>query len=145
MKIPMMGLAMVLSSITASNAWAHGQDGNVPTKGVTVAPAGDFVIPNIPGKSVKTVVVSMAPGGTNESHHHADSAFIYAYVLEGEIRSQVEGEPARVYKTGEFWIESPGAHHLASWNTSKTKPAKLLAVFVVDTNDNNLTTPDAKH
>lgn len=145
MKNPMIGLAMVLSSMMTTSSWANGQDGNLPTEGVTVAPSGDFVIPNVPGKSVKAVVVSMAPGGTNESHHHAGSAFIYAYVLEGEIRSQIEGEPARVYKAGEYWTESPGAHHLASWNTSKTKPAKLLAVFIVDTSDKNLTTPDPKH
>ena len=36
----------------------------------------------------------------------------------------------------------PGAHHLYSRNPSKTEPASLLAVFVVDTNDKLLTTPD---
>jgi len=32
--------------------------------------------------------------------------------------------------------------HLISRNASKTEPAKLLAVFVVETEDNALTTPD---
>ena len=31
--------------------------------------------------------------------------------------------------------------HSISRNASKTEPAKLLAVFVLDTNDNPLTTP----
>jgi quercetin dioxygenase-like cupin family protein len=35
----------------------------------------------------------------------------------------------------------PGDRHKVSANASKTKPAKLLAVFVVDTNETELTTP----
>ena len=54
-----------------------------------------------------------------------------AYVLSGQIRSQVDGEPARVYKPGETWYEAPGAHHVISENASSTEPATLLAVFVV--------------
>ncbi|MGN6121497.1 MAG: cupin domain-containing protein, partial [Sphingomonas oligoaromativorans] len=52
----------------------------------TVTPQFAHAIPNIPGKSLKAVVVRYAPGGTSPAHHHASSAFIYAYVLEGEIR-----------------------------------------------------------
>ncbi|MGU9758317.1 hypothetical protein ACV1BL_12280 [Serratia marcescens] len=48
------------------------------------------------------------------------------------------------YRAGESWYEDPGAHHVVSRNASKTKPAKLLAVFVVDTKDTQLTTPDSK-
>ena len=39
------------------------------------------------------------------------------------------------------WSEPPGANHPISRNASKTQPAKLLAVFVVDTHDKDLTTP----
>jgi quercetin dioxygenase-like cupin family protein len=35
----------------------------------------------------------------------------------------------------------PGDRHAVSANASDTKPAKLLAVFVVDTNETELTTP----
>ena len=35
------------------------------------------------------------------------SAFIYAYVISGEVRSQVDDEPARVYQAGETWFENP--------------------------------------
>lgn len=51
------------------------------------------------------------------------------------------GEPARVYHAGEFWIEHPGAHHIAGENASETRAARLLAVFVVDTEDTALTPP----
>ena len=76
------------------------------------------------------------------AHHHAKSAFIMAYVISGAIRSQVEGEPARVYHAGETWSEAPGAHHTISENASATEPAELLAVFLLDTGDGPLTTDD---
>lgn len=97
---------------------------------------------NVPGKSLQTVTVSYPPGGKSAAHHHAQSAFIMAYVISGAIRSQLEGEPARVYHAGETWSESPGAHHTISENASTTEPAELLAVFLVDTGDHPLTTDD---
>jgi quercetin dioxygenase-like cupin family protein len=53
----------------------------------------------------------------------------------------VNDEPTRVYRAGESWYETPGSIHRVSRNASKTEPAKLLAVFVVDTEDKKLTTP----
>ena len=97
---------------------------------------------NVPGKSLQTVTVSYPPGARSGAHHHAKSAFIMAYVISGEIRSEVEGEPARVYHAGETWSEAPGAHHTISENASATEPAELLAVFLLDTGDGPLTTDD---
>ncbi|HEX2825989.1 MAG TPA: cupin domain-containing protein [Burkholderiales bacterium] len=115
-------------------AVAHGD-------GVSVTPNFSHVIPNIPGKSLTAVVVDYAPGGASAPHEHAKSAFIYAYVVSGAIESQVNDGPKRVYRAGESFFEEPGALHRVSRNASKTKPAKLLAVFVVDTGDKALTVP----
>lgn len=109
-----------------------------------VKPIFEHVIPNAQGKSMVAVVVSYPPGGKSPAHHHAKSAFIYAYVLSGAIRSQVGDEPAKVYRVGEGFYEVPGSQHRISENASDKEPASLLAVFVVDTNDNPLTTPDPK-
>jgi quercetin dioxygenase-like cupin family protein len=98
---------------------------------------------NVPGKSLQAVTVSYPPGARSAAHHHAKSAFIMAYVISGAIRSQLEGEPARVYHVGETWSEDPGAHHTVSENASSTEPAELLAVFLVDTGDGPLTADDA--
>ena len=59
---------------------------------------------NVSGKSLVGVTVSYPPGAKSGAHHHAKSAFIMAYVISGAIRSQVEGEPARVYHAGETWL-----------------------------------------
>jgi quercetin dioxygenase-like cupin family protein len=99
-------------------------------------------IANVPGKSLVAVEVSYPPGGASAPHHHSGSAFVYAYVVSGQIASQVEGQPERIYRAGESWYETPGAHHLIGRNASNTEPAKLLAVFVADTGDNALTVPD---
>jgi len=109
-----------------------------------VKPVFEHIIPNAQGKSMVAVIVSYPPGGKSPSHHHAQSAFIYAYVLSGAIRSQVGDEPAKVYRVGEGFYEVPGSYHRISENASDKEPASLLAVFVVDTNDNPLTTPDQK-
>jgi quercetin dioxygenase-like cupin family protein len=109
--------------------------------GQTVTPTFQQPITNIPGKSLIAVVVDYAPGGASPSHVHAKSAFIFAYVLSGEIESQVNDGPVRVYHAGESFYETPGSRHPVSRNASKTEPAKLLAVFVVDTDDKELTTP----
>jgi quercetin dioxygenase-like cupin family protein len=101
-------------------------------------------IPNIEGKRMFAVVVSYPPGGGSPAHHHAASAFIYAHVLSGAIRSQVGDEPTKVYHVGEGFYEVPGSHHRISENASDSDPASLLAVFVVDSKDNPLTIPDKK-
>ena len=54
------------------------------------------------------------------------------------------GEPAKVYKPGENWYEAPGAFHGVSANASDSKPAKLMAVFVLDSNETVLVTPSEK-
>jgi quercetin dioxygenase-like cupin family protein len=98
-------------------------------------------LPNVPGKSMKGVLVEYGPGGYSPGHTHAKSAFIYATVLEGAVLSQVNDGPVTTYKAGQNFSEMPGDRHRVSANASKTEPAKLLAVFVVDTNEKDLTTP----
>jgi quercetin dioxygenase-like cupin family protein len=87
------------------------------------------------------VAVDYPPGGASTPHIHAKSSFIYAYIISGRIKSKVNDSTTRVYKAGESWFEPPGASHPISRNDSMTEPAKLLAGFVVDANENPLTTP----
>src|SRR3954466_3804964 len=119
----------------AGPVYAHDGEAQTITKNFEAA------IPNIPGKSLLAVEVDYAPGAASPSHTHAKSAFIYAYVISGAIESKVNDGETRIYRAGESWSEPPGAIHSISRNASKTEPAKLLAVFVLDTNDNPLTTP----
>jgi quercetin dioxygenase-like cupin family protein len=138
-KVKRMGaLGLVLTAI------ALGISPGLAQKPEQVQVAFEHVIPNIEGKSMVAVVVTYPPGGKSAAHHHARSAFIYAHVLSGAIRSQVGDEPAKVYQVGEGFYEVPGSHHGISENASDSDPASLLAVFVVDSKDSPLTTPDQK-
>jgi quercetin dioxygenase-like cupin family protein len=127
---------MVLFSSTGALAHDAGEE--------KVTIVYDHALPNVPGKSLKGVLVDYAPGGTSSAHTHPKSAFIYATVLEGAIRSQVNNGPVKVYRAGESFSEYPGDVHGVSENDSATKPARLLAVFVVDTDEKNLVTPYEK-
>jgi quercetin dioxygenase-like cupin family protein len=110
--------------------------------GETVTVAADEPIPHLPGTRLVTHIVDYEPGASSAAHHHPRSAFIYAYVVSGAIRSQVDGEPARVYRAGEAWFEKPGSYHRVSANASDTEPARLLAVLIVDGPDQQLVIPD---
>ncbi|UAN38274.1 cupin domain-containing protein [Enterobacter asburiae] len=135
-------LLTTLGFILSGSVLAHGLEQH--QTGETIKPNFSHVLPNIPGKSLTAIEVIYPAGAASPSYTHAPSSFIYAYVVEGEITSQVAGQPERTYKAGESWYEDPGAHHVISRNASLTKPAKLLAVFVVDTKEKELTTPDTK-
>src|SRR5262249_26135872 len=90
----------------------------------TVTVAADEPIPNLPGKRLVTHIVDYPPGASSAPHRHAGSAFIYAYVLSGEIRSQVDAEPVRVYQPGETGFERPGASPPGSPSAMSTQPAR---------------------
>lgn len=89
-------------------------------------------LPNVKGKSFTSAIVTFPPRGEALPHRHGE-AFVFAYVLEGTVRSQVDDGPFTTYKQGEIWTEPPGAHHVATANASATEPAKLLVAFVADT------------
>src|SRR5215813_7398473 len=87
----------------------------------------DHALPNVAGKSMKGVLVEYGPGASSPAHTHPKSAFIYATVLQGAVRIQINDGPVTVYQAGESFFEKPGDHHGVSANASDTEPAKLLA------------------
>lgn len=136
-----MTIKLSVGAVCFTAAIALSSGSIAESRGETVTPHFEQAITNIPGKSLVTLIVDYAPGGESAPHIHAKSAFIFAYVLSGKIESQVNDESKRIYSAGESWYERPGSSHRVSRNASDTEPAKLLAVFVVDTDDKSLTTP----
>lgn len=131
--IPAACLALLAAALPAA---AHGPE--------TVTPLFKRALPNVPGKALIAVEVAFPPGAASPAHTHPKSAFIYAYVLSGEILSAVGDEQPRLYKTGDSWYEDPGARHTVARNASKDKPARLLAVFVADRDERELVLPDRR-
>jgi quercetin dioxygenase-like cupin family protein len=129
---------VALLTVSAAAASAHDASSDKASKVTLVY---DQALPNVPGKSIRGVLVEYPPGGYSPGHIHAKSAFIYATVLEGAVRSQINDGPATTYRAGQSFSEFPGDRHAVSANASTTEPARLLAVFVVDTDETVLTLP----
>jgi quercetin dioxygenase-like cupin family protein len=79
-----------------------------------------------------------APGGRSAAHYHPGPVF--AYVLEGSVRSQLKGQAPVTYHARQSWDESPKQRHLVSRNASATEPAKLLA-FVISKKEEQVVVP----
>ncbi|MBB3238654.1 quercetin dioxygenase-like cupin family protein [Pseudomonas sp. Tn43] len=116
-------LAALTLSVTTP-AFAHE---TAPSEKVTVLQ--DQMLKNAPGKKALMIEVDYQPGQSSIAHKHQGTAM--AYVLSGEIISQVKGEKAINYKAGEYWYEPAGSEHLVSKNASATQPAKLLVFMVL--------------
>ena len=118
-----LGLALAIGALSVQQATG--------AVGETVTPVFSEALPNLPGNSLTAVVVDYAPGGASGSHRHAGSVF--AYVLDGAIRSQLDDGAEVVYQAGESFFEKPGTHHAVSANASTTEPARLLAIIGAET------------
>jgi quercetin dioxygenase-like cupin family protein len=114
--------AAALAFTLCASAMAHD-----PSEKITVLQ--EQLLKNAPGKKAMMIEVDYKPGQSSIAHKHQGTAM--AYVLEGEVISQVKGEQAITYRKGQFWYEPAGSEHLVSKNASATKPAKLLVFMVL--------------
>lgn len=96
----------------------------------------------IDGKDAKVTLLELerAPGSAGAPHRHPGPVVVY--VLEGELESQVGGQPAKVYRKGETFYEPAGALHAVSRNPSKTEPARFLAFLLTAKDEKNLVLPE---
>ncbi|MFV3370783.1 cupin domain-containing protein [Pseudomonas sp. NY15435] len=87
-------------------------------------------LPDAAGKKGLMIMVAYEPGQSSGAHVHSGSVF--AYVLEGAVISQLEGQKPVTYQAGQSWYEAPNTPHLVSRNASDKKPAKLLVWMLLD-------------
>ena len=87
------------------------------------------------GSMLRTTLVSVQYGPGDASPPHTHACPVVVYVLKGAVRSQVKGQPERIYRAGESFYEAPGGEHLISANASDRNRARFLAFFVCDRND----------
>ncbi len=76
-----------------------------------------------------TVVEVITPPGPG-SHRHQHPGFVLGYVLEGDLRFQVDGQPERTIPAGQMFYEAPGGVHAVSASASPTKPVRFLAMIL---------------
>jgi len=79
---------------------------------------------------VMTVRVDLPPGDPGAPPHR-HSGPVFGYVLEGELRFELEGEPVRVLKEGEtFWEPGGDVIHYQAGNELSDGWTRFLAVMV---------------
>jgi quercetin dioxygenase-like cupin family protein len=115
-----------------------GSVAGAPASGVDHTPVTSQELPHDPGRSLTASVVALAPGAKVASHRHA--GIVFAYVLEGTVRSPLNGDVIE-YSAGQSWVEPPGTVHTRTEHPSQTMPARHLAVFIAPTGA-QLTTVD---
>jgi quercetin dioxygenase-like cupin family protein len=125
--------ACTASDQTAANPSPAATTATPPTA-ETLTPLLEQALPNVQGKTFTSAIVNFPPSARAVPHRHGD-AFVYAYVLEGNVNSKLDDEPARTFRQGENWVEQPGAHHVLTENVSTTESAQLLVVFISSTGD----------
>ena len=89
-------------------------------------------LPKLDGDHLKVVLVEVNYGPGEASTPHSHPCAVIGYVAQGELRTQVKGEPEKIYAVGESFFEPPNGVHLVSANASSTEPAKLVAYLICD-------------
>ncbi|GAB2841735.1 hypothetical protein GCM10022221_46220 [Actinocorallia aurea] len=85
-------------------------------------------VPDAP--DVMTVLIEYPPGDPGTPpHRHPGPAF--GYVLEGEMRLELQGEPVRVVKAGEaFWEPGGPVIHFQDGNNREDVPLRFLVTML---------------
>ena len=91
---------------------------------------------SIPDREAVMALVELPPGSAEGNHTHP--AEVYAFVQEGTISLENEGNPTVALKAGDVFHLLPGKVHQAINNGTVT--ARLAAVFVAE-KGKPLTTP----
>jgi quercetin dioxygenase-like cupin family protein len=86
--------------------------------------SGDF-----DGMEAIFVELNIEPGQGSRSHRHP--GFVLGYVVEGQFRFAIQGQPEQVLGPGEVFYEPPDAVHVLS-ESANDKPARVLAIIVAE-------------
>ena len=130
MKMKTKALTGVLASIlfilfNSYAVHAHSSDKNPSVKRQMLSIDS---LSNIAGHTLKSLIIELAPNVSVGEHKH--EGFIYAYVLEGRVRSQLNKGKIVEYEKGDSWVEPPLILHTLTQNASDKEPAKLLVLFI---------------
>ncbi len=132
----LLGMPLASSQTDAPNARSQSSD-----RARTVI---SQALPVLDGAHLKAVLLEVRYGPGEASTPHSHPCPVVGYVVEGSLRTQVQGQPEMIYRVGQTFYEAPNGVHLVSGNASTTEPAKFLAYFICD-RDTPLTVDLPKH
>jgi quercetin dioxygenase-like cupin family protein len=86
------------------------------------------VVSSVPSKEAYLLDIDWGVGSSTGRHIHPGDE--YAEIVEGELQLNVEGQPAKVVKTGETYHNLAGIVH--ETKNISGKPARSIAVLIID-------------
>jgi quercetin dioxygenase-like cupin family protein len=132
------GLAVYGAARASTAVQMSSAEGNAAARPRAVQhPIACEKLPNVPGKSITTLLVEFPPNAFTPRHRHPGS--VTAYVLKGTLRSQLNDGPVGTFGVGGTWFEPPGTIHSMVENPSPTESAEIMAIFVADSDCGALT------
>lgn len=118
-----LGLASVLGGAALAEERAPAEAVTEILRTTKTAAGQPIALPPGPLQVVATIY-ALAPGVKLPEHKHPFQR--YAYVLEGELRVQQADSASRVYRAGDFIVESVDSWHFGA--AAGTGPVKLLVI-----------------
>lgn len=94
--------------------------------------AFSHALPHLDGANLKATIVEVTYGPGQSSPPHSHPCAVIGYIIQGALRTQVQGEAEATYKAGQSFYEAPNGVHRISANASSKAPVKFLAYFVCD-------------
>ncbi|KAH9205252.1 hypothetical protein DL95DRAFT_397794 [Leptodontidium sp. 2 PMI_412] len=97
-----------------------------------ITPIYQHELPNCPGKSILSILVTFPPNASTPPHTHP-TAFVSVNVVSGYVYNKMNNNPMTIFGPGEVFFEGVGCRHRISDNASETEEAKIMATLVMDT------------
>jgi quercetin dioxygenase-like cupin family protein len=130
-----MNRRAMLESVAAAGASAL----LAPVLAAAAEPAARRTVPvftqelpplSLNGWQMTAVEITYAPGQSSAAHKHP--GFVFAYVIEGDLRIKLDGGTETTYHAGQMFYEQPGSVHRVSANASETKSCRFLAMIFAE-------------
>ena len=121
--------SLVLFAAVAALSFAGAQGAAAHETKPVVKTLLKMPLAGIAGKEANVVLLDVGPGWKIGNHFHPGHVFVY--MIQGSIKIEVEGEPARVLGPGDVLYELPDRNMVAN-NISSTEGAKFLVFQVGD-------------
>ena len=83
---------------------------------------------SVAGREAVQAIAEIQPGGSSDRHTHPGEEV--GYVLEGTVRIEIDGMPAKTLKAGEGLIIPAGKVHKAA--NAGTGVAKVLGTYIIE-------------
>ena len=123
-----MRILPLIVMLTASTLIASPSQAQSSATGSSALPLTVQLPEALENQEVMMVRVDLEPGQSSPAHRH--HAYVFVYVLSGEVEMRVNEDEIVKLGPGGVFRETPDDVHSVSRNASDTEPASFLAFLI---------------